>query len=54
MKKFFHGNESHVHPSYPVLNLELFRPEYYKLSAEETIRTAKETTVEVVSKYFKI
>lgn len=37
-----------------VVSVELFRPEYYKLSAEETIRTAKETTVEVVSKYFKI
>lgn len=35
-----------------VVSVELFRPEYYKLDAEEAIRTAKETTVKVVSKYF--
>ncbi|MFN2744893.1 2-keto-myo-inositol isomerase [Bacillus sp. z60-18] len=37
-----------------VVSVELFRPEYYKLSAEETIKKAKETTVDVVSKYFKM
>lgn len=35
-----------------VASVELFRPEYYQLDAEENIRTAKETTVRVVSKYF--
>ncbi len=35
-----------------VVSVELFRPEYYKLTAEETIKTAKETTEAVVSKYF--
>jgi 2-keto-myo-inositol isomerase len=35
-----------------VVSVELFRPEYYKLDAEEAIQTAKETTVQVVSKYF--
>lgn len=33
-------------------SVELFRPEYYQLEAEETIRTAKETTVNVVSKHY--
>ncbi|MBC6310679.1 2-keto-myo-inositol isomerase [Listeria sp. FSL L7-1582] len=37
-----------------VVSVELFRPEYYKLTPEETIRKAKETTVKVVSKYFSI
>lgn len=35
-----------------VASVELFRPEYYQLDAEEAIKTAKETTVKVVSKYF--
>ncbi|QQD81954.1 sugar phosphate isomerase/epimerase [Bacillus siamensis] len=35
-----------------VVSVELFRPEYYKLTAEETIKTAKETTEAVVLKYF--
>lgn len=35
-----------------VVSVELFRPEYYKLTAEETIKTAKETMEAVVSKYF--
>ncbi|WP_430536065.1 2-keto-myo-inositol isomerase [Listeria rocourtiae] len=34
------------------VSVELFRPEYYKLTPEETIRKAKETTISVVSKYF--
>lgn len=34
------------------ISVELFRPEYYELSAEETIRTAKETTLDVVSRYY--
>ncbi|KKI88419.1 isomerase [Bacillus sp. SA1-12] len=37
-----------------VVSVELFRPEYYKLDAEETIKTAKETTLKVVSKYFDL
>jgi 2-keto-myo-inositol isomerase len=37
-----------------VVSVELFRPEYYKLDAEEAIKTAKETTVKVVSKYFDL
>jgi len=37
-----------------VVSVELFRPEYYQLDAEEAIKTAKETTVKVVSKYFKL
>ncbi|WP_050180123.1 2-keto-myo-inositol isomerase [Domibacillus robiginosus] len=37
-----------------VVSVELFRPEYYKLEAEEAIQTAKETTVSVVSKYFSM
>jgi 2-keto-myo-inositol isomerase len=36
-----------------VVSVELFRPEYYQLEAEEAIKTAKETTVKVVSKYFE-
>ncbi|MBI0577812.1 2-keto-myo-inositol isomerase [Neobacillus cucumis] len=35
-----------------VASVELFRPEYYQLDADENIKTAKETTVGVVSKYF--
>lgn len=35
-----------------VVSVELFRPEYYKLDAEEVIKTAKDTTVKVVSKYY--
>lgn len=37
-----------------VVSVELFRPEYYQLDAEETIKTAKETTLTVVSQYFEI
>lgn len=37
-----------------VVSVELFRPEYYKLEAEETIKTAKDTTVSVVSKHFEM
>ena len=37
-----------------VVSVELFRPEYYQLEAEEAIVKAKETTVEVVSKYFEL
>lgn len=36
-----------------VVSVELFRPEYYQLDAEEAIKTAKETTIKVVSKYFQ-
>ncbi|MDQ0199376.1 2-keto-myo-inositol isomerase [Neobacillus ginsengisoli] len=36
-----------------VVSVELFRPEYYKLDAEEAIKTAKETTIKVISKYFQ-
>ncbi|KSU79786.1 2-keto-myo-inositol isomerase [Fictibacillus enclensis] len=34
-------------------SIELFRPEYYQLSAEEAIKIAKETTVNSVSKYYE-
>lgn len=37
-----------------VVSVELFRPEYYQLEAEETIVKAKDTTIEVVSKYFEL
>ncbi|MBD1381125.1 2-keto-myo-inositol isomerase [Metabacillus arenae] len=37
-----------------VVSVELFRPEYYKMDAEETIKTAKETTVKVISKYYDL
>ncbi|MGM7723813.1 2-keto-myo-inositol isomerase [Metabacillus sp. Hm71] len=37
-----------------VVSVELFRPEYYQMDAEETIKTAKETTLKVVSKYFDL
>ncbi|WP_121610174.1 2-keto-myo-inositol isomerase [Mesobacillus foraminis] len=36
-----------------VVSVELFRPEYYKLEAEEAIKTAKETTVRAVSRHFE-
>ncbi|NGZ76667.1 2-keto-myo-inositol isomerase [Saccharibacillus alkalitolerans] len=36
------------------VSVELFRPEYYELEAEETIRTAKETTLEVVSRHYPV
>ncbi|ALC83571.1 MULTISPECIES: 2-keto-myo-inositol isomerase [Bacillus] len=35
-----------------VVSVELFRPEYYQLDAEEVISTAKETTMNVVSRYY--
>ncbi|WP_411343561.1 2-keto-myo-inositol isomerase [Paenibacillus sp. WLX1005] len=34
------------------VSVELFRPEYYKLSAEDNIRTAKETTLSVISRHY--
>ncbi|MFP7492289.1 sugar phosphate isomerase/epimerase [Terribacillus saccharophilus] len=34
--------------------VELFRPEYYEMPAEEVIKKAKETTMQVISKYAKI
>ncbi|CAH1192284.1 2-keto-myo-inositol isomerase [Paenibacillus sp. JJ-223] len=37
-----------------VVSVELFRPEYYELDAEEAIRTAKETTLQVVSRHYKL
>ncbi|MFM9278892.1 2-keto-myo-inositol isomerase [Paenibacillus jiagnxiensis] len=37
-----------------VVSVELFRPEYYQLDAEEAIRTAKETTLQVISKYYNL
>jgi 2-keto-myo-inositol isomerase len=37
-----------------VVSVELFRPEYYKMDAEEAIKTAKETTLKVVSKYYDL
>ncbi|GAA3313594.1 hypothetical protein GCM10020331_004090 [Ectobacillus funiculus] len=37
-----------------VVSVELFRPEYYKLDAEESIKTAKETTLKVISKYYDL
>lgn len=36
------------------VSVEIFRPEYYKLDAEEAIKTAKETTLEVVSKHYDL
>lgn len=35
-------------------SVELFRPEYYELEVEDTIRIAKEKTVAVVGKYFDV
>ncbi|PLR80009.1 isomerase [Bacillus canaveralius] len=37
-----------------VVSVELFRPEYYQLDADEAIKTAKDTTVSVVTKYFDL
>ncbi|MBE6184540.1 2-keto-myo-inositol isomerase [Heyndrickxia ginsengihumi] len=37
-----------------VVSVELFRPEYYQLTAEETIKTAKDTTLKVISKYYDL
>jgi len=34
------------------VSVELFRPEYYQLSAEEAIKTAKETTIKAISEYY--
>lgn len=36
------------------VSVELFRPEYYQLDAEEAIKIAKETTFNVVSKHYNI
>ncbi|EIA18878.1 sugar phosphate isomerase/epimerase family protein [Listeria fleischmannii] len=36
-----------------VASIELFRPEYYQMKPEEVIRKAKETTEEVIQKYFR-
>lgn len=35
-----------------MVSVELFRPEYWEWDVEKTIRVAKETTVNTVSKYF--
>lgn len=35
------------------VTVELFRPEYYKMPAEEVVIKAKETTLEAASKYFE-
>ncbi|MGG3693596.1 2-keto-myo-inositol isomerase [Heyndrickxia ginsengihumi] len=37
-----------------VVSVELFRPEYYQLTAEEAIKTAKDTTLKVISKYYDL
>ncbi|WP_182009617.1 2-keto-myo-inositol isomerase [Priestia aryabhattai] len=37
-----------------VVSVELFRPEYYKLDAEEAIKIAKETTIKVISKHYSL
>jgi len=37
-----------------VCTVEEFRPEYYELSHDENVRTAKEKTVALVSKYFDV
>jgi 2-keto-myo-inositol isomerase len=34
------------------VSVELFRPEYYQLNAEEAIKTAKETTIKAISEYY--
>ncbi|WP_394236801.1 sugar phosphate isomerase/epimerase family protein [Niallia oryzisoli] len=34
-------------------SVELFRPEYYQMDPEEVIKKAKETTLEVLEKYYK-
>ncbi|WP_152655846.1 sugar phosphate isomerase/epimerase [Oceanobacillus sp. CFH 90083] len=36
-----------------IVSVELFRPEYYKLPAEEVIRTAKETTLQSIANVIK-
>jgi 2-keto-myo-inositol isomerase len=36
-----------------VASVELFRPEYYQMDPEEVIKKAKETTLEVLEKYYK-
>lgn len=36
-----------------VASVELFRPEYYKMNPEEVIKIAKETTEEVLAKYYR-
>lgn len=35
-----------------MVSVELFRPEYWEMDIEETIKVGKEKTIEVVSKYF--
>ncbi|MBC6129427.1 2-keto-myo-inositol isomerase [Listeria booriae] len=35
-----------------IVSVELFRPEYYQLTPEESIEKAKTTTLEVISKYY--
>jgi len=35
-------------------SVELFRPEYYELSAEDTIRIAKEKSIGVLSKFWEV
>ena len=35
-----------------ICTIEEFRPEYYKLSHDENVRTAKEKTVALISKYY--
>ena len=37
-----------------VCTVELFRPEYYQLSHDENVRTAKEKAVALISKYFEL
>ncbi len=37
-----------------MVSIELFRPEYWELPVEKTIKLGKETTIKVVSKYFGI
>jgi len=37
-----------------VCTVELFRPEYYQLSHDENVRTAKEKAAALISKYFEI
>ena len=37
-----------------VASVELFRPEYYELDAEEAIRIAKETTLQVLARHYTL
>jgi len=37
-----------------VASVELFRPEYYELDAEEAIRIAKETTLQVLARHYML